>query len=502
MATPYFDIIVGGAGLSGIGMACHLTQECPTKSFAVIERRDDIGGTWDLFRYPGIRSDSDMFTFGYDFRPWHDLSVLADGTSIKNYIRDTAKEFSVYDHIQFSTSIAHADWSTQEQVWTLTLEDKQTKQQRKVQCQFFIPCTGYYNHAEGHRPSFPNEESFKGQIVHPQFWPNDLDYKNKKVVVIGSGATAVTLVPAMAEDCASITMLQRSPSYVFSVPAFDALSKWLGYIMPKKWVFNLARKRNIFLQRALYKVSKRFPNAMRRFFLWTVKKQVGDKVDMKHFSPYYNPWDQRLCAVPDGDLFETLSSGQAHIVTDTIKTFDDTGIQLDSGEHLDADIIITATGLSVQVLGGMTLSKDEQAQTFSDHMTYKSVLVEDVPNFAYIFGYTNAPWTLKADLASRYVCRLINYMDENQLQSVYPHPEAGQKTEATVMDEMQSGYIQRAKNVLPKQGKEQPWRVLNKYEIDKKILLKQPIEDSPLVFGRIGTEHITNQKEKVAAETS
>jgi cation diffusion facilitator CzcD-associated flavoprotein CzcO len=482
MASSHFDILIIGAGLSGIGMACHLKQLCPNKSFAILERRQAIGGTWDLFRYPGIRSDSDMASFGYDFRPWDGLSVLADGTSIRQYINQTAQEFEVEGKVHFSLKIIHANWNSEQQHWMVEALNEQTQECSHYTCDFLIPCTGYYNYDQGYQPEFNNQAAFKGQIIHPQKWPKELNYTNKNVVVIGSGATAVTIVPSMSNQAAHVTMLQRSPSYIFSVPSVDALSNFLSKLLPKRWVFSIARKRNIFLQRSMFKIAKRWPNFVRKLLLKSVKGQLKTDFDMSHFTPNYQPWDQRLCAVPDGDLFEAINSGKATVETGHIQGFTEKGIQLSSGEHLDADIIITATGLNLQVLGGMSLSIDSKKIELNEHMTYKGVLAENIPNIAWIFGYTNAPWTLKADLSSNYLCRLFNYMDEHHFHVAMPYNQTEKPLNETVMDEMSSGYVQRAKDILPKQGKAHPWRVLNKYEIDKKTLLKDPIDDGILTF--------------------
>lgn len=482
MSSNHFDVLIIGAGLSGIGMACHLKQHSPNKTFAILERRQAIGGTWDLFRYPGIRSDSDMASFGYDFRPWDGLSILADGTSIRQYINQTAQEFDVQGKVHFSLKIVHANWNSSQQYWEVEALNEQTQERIHYSCNFLIPCTGYYNYDQGYQPEFNNQAEFKGNFLHPQKWPENLDYQNKKIVIIGSGATAVTMVPAMSEKAAHVTMLQRSPSYIFSVPSVDAISNFLNYVLPKRWVFSMARKRNIFLQRTMFKVAKRWPNLVRKLLLRTVKGQLNPDFDMKHFTPDYQPWDQRLCAVPDGDLFEAINTGKASIETDQIKGFTATGIELASGKHLDADIIVSATGLNLQVLGGMSLSIDNSPLMLNKHMTYKGVLADNIPNIAWIFGYTNAPWTLKADLSANYLCRLFNYMDKHDLHVATPNNQAERPLDETVMDEMASGYVKRAKDILPKQGKAHPWRVLNKYEVDKKTLLVDPIEDGILMF--------------------
>src|SRR5271166_662187 len=413
MAAQHFDVLIIGAGLSGIGTACHVTAEFPNRTIAVLERRERLGGTWDLFRYPGVRSDSDMFTFGYKFRPWQDVKVLADGASIRQYIADTAAEFGIDEKIHYGLKVVNADWSSLQSRWTVTTLHEATGETRTYTCGYLISCTGYYNYDAGYLPAFPGVDQFKGRCVHPQHWPEDLDYTGKKVVVIGSGATAVTLVPAIAGDAEHVTMLQRSPSYIFSLPAVDKISEVLGRFLPDRWVYELARKRNIAIQRQMYLACRRWPTQMRRLLLWRVRRRVGPSVDMSHFTPKYMPWDQRLCAVPNGDLFKVLASGEASVVTDQIDTFTEKGILLKSGRELEADIVVTATGLNVQMLGGMKLFVDGEARELHDQMTYKGVLVENIPNLAWIIGYTNASWTLKSDIAGAYLCRLFKHMDDN-----------------------------------------------------------------------------------------
>jgi monooxygenase len=482
MSTPHFDVLIIGAGLSGIGTACQVANEHPDKSIAILERRERLGGTWDLFKYPGIRSDSDMFTFGYEFRPWHDLKVLADGASIRQYIEDTAIEYGIDKKVHYGLKIVNADWSSAQSRWTVTAVVEETGATRTYTCGFLISCTGYYNYDGGYQPSFPGVDRFAGTCIHPQHWPEDLDYSGKKVVVIGSGATAVTLVPTMARDAGHVTMLQRSPSYVFSVPALDKISKVLGRILPAKKVYEFARWRNIIIQRGLYLSCRRWPATMRRFLLAQVRRQVGRDFDMSHFTPSYMPWDERLCAVPDGDLFKALRSGDASVVTDHIETFTEKGIQLKSGEELEADIIVTATGLSIQMLGGMKLTVDGEAKELHDQLTYKSVLVESIPNLAWIFGYTNAPWTLKSDLAGKFLSRLFKHMDANGHVVATPRDMDDSALDVGMLDQLQSGYVQRAKDTLPRQGSKNPWKVLMHYGQDSKMLLEDPVDDDLLQF--------------------
>ena len=482
MTTEHYDVLIIGAGLSGIGTACQLSEAQPGRSIAILERRERLGGTWDLFRYPGIRSDSDMFTFGYKFRPWMDTKVLADGDSIRRYIDETADAYGIKEKIRYGLKVVSADWSSPDQRWTVTALHEPTGETRTYTCSFLISCTGYYNYDAGYLPSFPGEEDFRGQRIHPQHWPEDLDYTGKKVVVIGSGATAVTLVPAMAEKAGHVTMLQRSPSYVFSLPGTDKISEVLEKFLPEKWVFASTRKRNILIQRWLYNACRRWPVPMRKFLISQVRRQVGPDFDMTHFTPKYMPWDERLCAVPDGDLFAVLASGDASIVTDQIETFTETGIRLKSGAELEADIIVTATGLDVQMLGGTRLSIDGVPDELHDHVTYKGLLVEGMPNLAWVFGYTNAPWTLKADISGAYLCRLLDYMDTHGKTVAVPRDHEGCSTGTGMLDTLQSGYVQRAKDTMPRQGTKAPWQVLMQYKADLKTLLEDPVDDGILEF--------------------
>jgi len=482
MSQHHFDVLILGAGVSGIGMACHLKHECPGKSFAILERRQSLGGTWDLFRYPGIRSDSDMFTFGYNFRPWTGGKILADGASIKNYVRETARENDVERHIRYGLAVKTADWSGVDKCWKLTVLNETTGETEHYTAGFLIGCTGYYNYDHGYKPDFPGESDFKGQIVHPQHWPEDLNYAGKKVVVIGSGATAITLVPTMAEKAAHVTMLQRSPTYLMPLPSTDKITLGLQKVLPEKVAYRLTRARNISIARLLYQRSRKSPKAMRRLFLSIIRRQLDGKADMRHFTPDYNPWDQRLCVVKDGDLFETLKAGKASIVTDHIERFTETGIRLKSGEQLDADIIIPATGLDIQMLGGIKLSVDGQEVVMKDKVIYKNVMIEGVPNAAMIFGYTNISWTLKVDIVAEYLCRLFNLMDKRGYRTVVARDAENSRGKETILGSLNSGYIKRAADRLPRQGTQGPWKSSQNYLEDVKILRFDPIEDGYLEF--------------------
>ena len=424
-ATKHFDVLILGAGLSGIGMACRLVKEETGLSYAIIERRKRVGGTWDLFKYPGIRSDSDMYTFGFGFRPWSGTHMLAPGDKIREYVEDTAKEYGVLDHVHFGLKATRASWSSADELWTVEVLNEATGDTDTFTSRFIAGCTGYYNYDKGYRPTFPGEEKFKGQWVHPQFWPEDLDYKGKKVVVIGSGATAVTLIPSMADEVEHITMLQRSPTYIMPIPGKDPIAVGLEALpkVPgtKGLAYALGRPRQVALQTAMYNVSRKTPGVMKRMIRELNRASLGDKVDMKHFTPTYEPWDQRICFVPDGDLFKALKSGKAEIVTDHIETFTENGIRTKGGETIEADIVVTATGLDIQLLGGAEVFVDGEKVEFGDRLLYKGALAESIPNAVIVIGYVNMSWTLKSDLVAVYFCRLLNYMRENNFTTFVAH---------------------------------------------------------------------------------
>ncbi|MEH6695423.1 MAG: NAD(P)/FAD-dependent oxidoreductase [Hyphomonas sp.] len=485
------DILIIGAGLSGIGAAVHLTKRCPDKSYRIVEQRSAIGGTWDLFRYPGIRSDSDMHTLGYNFKPWTESKAIADGPSIRKYVRQTADEYGITDQIQFDTKVVAADWSGADQSWHVTLESTSGATEQ-ITCGFLFLCGGYYNYDQGYKPEFPGEASFKGQIVHPQHWPEDLDYSGKKVVIIGSGATAMTLLPAMTDKAAHVTMLQRSPTYVVSRPAVDTFANELRKFLPDAWAYGLIRWRNVLFQQFFFRQTRAHPEKARERLLGMVREELGPDYDVeKHFTPSYNPWEQRLCLVPDSDLFTALKAGKASVATDHIARFTENGIALKSGETLDADIIVTATGLNLQYMNGIDVSVDGVKAAPGSLLNYKGVMVSNVPNLAITFGYTNASWTLKADLTSEYVCRLINYMDRNNYASVTAKLDAFPDETDPFVD-FSSGYFQRVMDKFPRQHKEAPWKLHQSYTADMMNLRYGRVDDGVLVFE---TDHVAAKSE-------
>ena len=476
------DILIIGAGLSGIGAAVHLGKHCPSKRYRIYEARSAIGGTWDLFRYPGIRSDSDMHTLGYNFKPWTDAKAIADGPSIRKYVNDTADQYGVRKHISFDTKIVAANWSSADQAWTVTSENTVTGAQEKTTCRFLFMCGGYYSYDKGYRPDFPGEEAFRGQIIHPQHWPENLDYAGKKVVVIGSGATAMTLVPSMADKAAHVTMLQRSPTYVVSRPAVDGLANFLRKVLPDQWAYNLIRWRNVAFQQFFFRQTRKNPQKARERLLGMVREELGPDYEVeKHFTPSYNPWEQRLCLVPDSDLFNALKSGKASVETDHIDRFTEKGILLKSGKELEADIIVTATGLNLVFMNGVAVSLDGARVDPGRLLNYKGVMLSNVPNLAVTFGYTNASWTLKADLTSEYVSRLINLMDEKGATSAMPYLAAFPNETEPFVD-FSSGYFQRVMDQFPRQHTEAPWKLHQSYFTDRKNLRDLPIEDGVMQF--------------------
>ena len=491
MSSTDFDVLIVGAGLSGIGAAVHLQQNCPNETYAILEGRDAIGGTWDLFRYPGIRSDSDMYTLGYRFKPWKSAKAIADGPSIRSYIRETATEHGINQHIRFGHKVTTAAWDSEAARWTVTTN------QSTLTCRFLYMCSGYYNYGQGHRPTWEGEAEFKGQIIHPQFWPESLDYKGKRVVVIGSGATAVTLVPAMANTAAHVTMLQRSPTWMVSRPGSDAIANALKAILPAQMAYDIVRWKNVTLGQYFYKQTRSNPGKVRELLLKRLAKLLPADYDLEtHFTPGYNPWDQRLCLVPDADLFNAITAGKAEIVTDQIAKFEAGGIRLHNGKLLEADIIVTATGLKLEALGGMTVTVDGETRRTADALAYKGMMFSGIPNLAQSFGYINASWTLRSDLIADYVCRLLNHMRKTGVDIATPTPAADVVPERLAMD-LQSGYVQRGADALPRSGNRAPWMVTANYKYDRKELMEGPVTDE-MAFakaGAVATERVLEAAE-------
>jgi monooxygenase len=484
MTTEHVDVLIVGAGLSGIGAAHHLQANCPGKSYAILESRDAIGGTWDLFRYPGIRSDSDMFTLGYSFRPWTAAKSIADGPAILDYVRDTATEGGIEPHIRFGHRVTRVAWSTAEARWAITAERTDTGETVEMTSSFIFSCTGYYRYDEGFTPDFPGLDRFGGKLIHPQLWPEDYDYSGKRVVVIGSGATAVTLIPAMAETAEHVTMLQRSPTYIMALPGEDPIANAIRRVLPSKAAYAVVRWKNVLTQGVFFGLSRRAPRLVKRLIAKMVQRQLPDNVPLDpHFTPTYNPWDQRVCLVPDGDLFKALRSGKASVATDTIETFTETGIKLTSGAELEADAVVTATGLNLLALGGMEIVVDGREIALNDTIGYKGMMFSDIPNLAIALGYTNASWTLKCDLTCEYVCRLLNHMDANGYAQVTPRNHDANLQTLPFID-LKSGYVARAIDQFPRQGIRAPWRLYQNYARDIIMLKRGALEDGALEFTR------------------
>ena len=473
--SEHFDVVVVGAGISGIGAGYHLGQECPRHRYVILEGRERLGGTWDLFRYPGIRSDSDMFTLGFPFNPWTERKAIAEGGTILEYLEQTARKFGIDRHIRYRHMVTRASWSNEDARWTVdaTVDGRAVR----FTCGFLFMCSGYYRYDEGYTPTFPGVERFCGRIVRPQTWTEDIDYENKQVVVIGSGATAVTLIPSLAERAAHVTMLQRSPSYVLSRPSEDAVAQLLNRVLPASTTYQLVRWKNVLMSTLLYTISRRIPGRVRKLLIDGVAAQLSADFDVEtHFGPQYDPWDQRLCLVPDGDLFATIREGKASVVTDHIETFTEHGLRLRSGAELTADLVVTATGLQMRFLGGVEVVVDGAVVDAAEHMTYKAMMLSDVPNLVLSFGYTNASWTLKSELTASYVCRLLLHMERGGYRRCVPRNRDPDVAEVPFLS-LSSGYVQRARHLFPKQGSRAPWRLKESYLHDLVALRRGAVDD-------------------------
>ncbi|MET0343645.1 MAG: NAD(P)/FAD-dependent oxidoreductase [Polyangiales bacterium] len=481
MEQTDFDVLIVGAGLSGIGAAYHLQTSCPTKSYAILESRERLGGTWDLFRYPGIRSDSDMYTLGYAFRPWTNPQAIADGDAILAYLQETAEAYGIDRKITYGRRVEGARWSSKKARWSVDVRDLATDQVVTYTCSFLFVCAGYYDYDAGYTPEFAGASEFRGRIVHPQKWTPDIDYDGKRVVVIGSGATAVTLVPELAKRASHVTMLQRSPTYIVSGPERDQVADWLRERFSAHTAYAITRWKNVLRSMGIYGFSRKFPEQAKKLFIGMVRKELGETYDVdKHFTPSYNPWDQRLCLVPDGDLFAAIKEARASVVTDHIERFTERGIMLRSGEEIDADLIVTATGLKLKFLGGLALEVDGQRIMPNEQMSYYGMMLSEVPNLAMAIGYTNASWTLKCDLTSEYVCRLLNYMDKKGLAQCTPVRDPNVQEEPLL--NFSSGYIQRSIDDFPRQGTLAPWKVYQNYVLDRLVFRRKRVDDKAMRF--------------------
>jgi cation diffusion facilitator CzcD-associated flavoprotein CzcO len=473
--AEHFDVVVVGAGISGVGQGYHLQTRCPDRSYVILEARAAMGGTWDLFRYPGVRSDSDMHTLGFSFHPWTNAKSIADGPSIRAYVEETARTYGIDKHVRFGIKVTAASWSSADARWTVMATGPDGP--LTFTCSWLCMCAGYYNYERGHAPQFPGAEDFGGRIVHPQFWPEDLNYRGKRVVVIGSGATAVTLVPEMAKSADRVFMLQRSPTYVVSRPAEDAVANWLRRRLPDRFAYGMTRWKNVLFGMFFFSRVRKYPEKTKERLLGMVREHLGPDYDIEtHFTPRYNPWDQRLCLVPDADLFEAIRGGRAEVVTDTIDRFVPEGIRLASGRVLECDVIVTATGLEISLMGGVPLTVDGSPVNVGEKLQYKGMMFSDVPNMAFTFGYTNASWTLKADLVAKYVCRLLNTMRKRGKAIATPRNEDATMSVEQFSD-FSSGYIQRAADRLPKQGARKPWRLNQNYALDVMALKFGSVDD-------------------------
>ena len=489
--TEYVDVLIVGAGISGIGTASHLKSRLPNKSFLIVEARENLGGTWDLFRYPGLRADTDAQNFGFAAKPWRGEKSLADGSEILDYLQETVTEGGLGQHLRLGWKAVAAEWSSEQGLWTVQLSSSASGDTASVRCRWLFGATGYYDHEEGHRPHFEDEERFQGQIVHPQHWPEELDYTDKLVVVIGSGATAITLVPAMAQDAAHVTMLQRSPTYVISIPSRDVVTVALRKVLPERLSYAAIRRINRDRLAVIYAMSRRYPALVRALVRWTNKRALpkGYPVD-EHFRPQYNPWEERMCMARDADFFKVISDGSASVVTAEITRFTERGIALTNGEHLEADVVVTATGLRMMPLRAMALTVDGEAVDVADRVVYKSMMLSGVPNFAFAFGYTNAAWTLKVDLVAAHLCRLIAHLDD--VGQEIATPVVNDPTlELSPMVDLHAGYVQRAMETLPRRGSHGPWSLEQDYRTDRDRLLRGPLEDPALRLSTVAANHLS-----------
>jgi cation diffusion facilitator CzcD-associated flavoprotein CzcO len=481
MDSNHYDVIIIGAGLSGIGAACHITQKNPEKSYLILESRKSLGGTWDLFKYPGVRSDSDMYTFGYSFKTWDDAKSFADAPSILKYLNEASREYNVNDKITYNQHAISYDFNSKNNLWHITTVDTKSSHKTTYTSKFIFNCSGYYNYDKGYTPNYKGLADYKGEFVHPQNWPKNLELDHKKVVVIGSGATAVTIVPKIAETVSHITMLQRSPTYVGALPNKDVVAKFFKSILPKKLAHQAIRIKNVLLDMAFFNACRKWPNTMKKYIVKKAQKELGDVPVHPHFTPNYNPWEQRFCLAPDGDLFKSIREGKASVETDTIDHLNETGIILESGKELQADVIVSATGLRILPLGGVSIYIDGQPIDISKLFVYKGCMLSDIPNLFLFVGYTNASWTLKSDLTSEYITRVLRYMDKNNLQFICPKTK-DVELKPTPLLNLNSGYIHRAKNILPNQGDKAPWKVYQNYILDYKMLRIDKINDAFATF--------------------
>ena len=483
--AEHFDVLIVGAGLSGIAAAFHLQKRCPNRSYTIIEAREAIGGTWDLFRYPGIRSDSDMYTFGFAFKPWTEGKVFADGKNIREYVQETARQNDIEKNIRFGKKVIHSSWDSNQARWTVDIKNVADDSQESYTCNFLIMCSGYYRYDRGHLPDFPGMKDFGGDIIHPQFWKEGTDYSGKKVVIIGSGATAITLLPAMAPQAEKVTMLQRSPSYIAARPARDRMADFLRKFVPEMAVHSMTRAKNILLAIYFYEVSQRWPELVKKEIIKRIQKELGEDFDVEtHFSPSYKPWDQRFCLAPDGDFFQALKTDSADIVTDHIDHFTENGIMLKSGQELEADLIIPATGLELQMMGGSQLTIDGKPFVAPDSFTYRGMMLSDVPNLALALGYTNSSWTLKVDLTCERICRMLNHMKKTDTDYCVAAPP--DTLESVPLLNFSSGYVQRALHIMPQQGPDSPWRTYQNYIQDMLTIRFSPLEDGAMQYLRAG----------------